>query len=85
MATKQRPASPPLPDRAQAPTGEKPENADAEVPRSAESPPDDAEPSHEQKVREAAYRRFEARGFAHGQHEDDWAEAEKEVRPPEGN
>ena len=41
--------------------------------------------SREDLVRDAAYRRFEARGYAHGEHEDDWREAEKEVGPPEGN
>lgn len=44
-----------------------------------------ATPSRERLVQEAAYRRFEARGGEHGHDEEDWLEAEKEVRPPEGN
>jgi hypothetical protein len=82
MATNKQ-SSARLPDKTQAPTGEKIKNAPKEVPKSED--PVVAEPpkSREQLVREAAYRRFESRGWAHGSHEDDWIEAEKEV-PPEG-
>lgn len=49
---------------------------------------DGAAPSastREQRVREAAYRRYLARGQAHGHHEHDWLEAEREVdAQPEG-
>jgi hypothetical protein len=67
-------------------------NAPSVVPPSTQEMPvqamdDDAPavPSSEDRVREAAYRRFVERGSVHGHHEDDWREAEKEVRPPEGN
>lgn len=44
-------------------------------------------PGREQRVREAAYRRYLARGRAHGHHEHDWLEAEREVdgSPEDGN
>ena len=41
--------------------------------------------TREELVREAAYRRYQARGGQHGGHEQDWLDAEAEVRPPEGN
>ena len=62
----------------QAPTGEKSTGTDREASASPEK-------SREQLVREAAYRRFEARGSEHGRHEQDWLDAEREVKPPEGN
>lgn len=66
------PASP-LPDRASV-SGD---------PAAQTDPPD--EKSRDERVREAAYRRYQARGGQHGGHEQDWLEAEAEVRPPEGN
>jgi Protein of unknown function (DUF2934) len=73
------------PDATQSPTGEKPSDADEQVPKSDSGSADAASTSREQLVREAAYRRFESRGAEHGRDEEDWLEAEKEVRPPEGN
>ena len=35
--------------------------------------------SRDSRVREAAYRRFEARGGAHGEHDRDWFDAEAEI------
>jgi hypothetical protein len=67
----------------QAPTGEKFTDAGQSAPETGGQASDDK--SREQLVREAAYRRFQARGSEHGRHEEDWLEAENEVRPPDGN
>jgi hypothetical protein len=65
-----------IPDVTQSPTGEKPSDLSREAP---ESPTE--RKSWFERVREAAYRKFEERGSVHGNHEDDWSEAEKEVGP----
>jgi len=44
---------------------------------SADSKIDDK--TRDSRVREAAYRRFEARGGAHGEHDRDWFDAEAEI------
>ena len=38
-----------------------------------------AESSRETRIREAAYRRYEARGGSHGEHDNDWAEAAADI------
>jgi hypothetical protein len=81
MATAKKTPNKTAPDAIQTPTGEKPELADREVPK----PEVDGSKSRDDLVRAAAFRRWEARGSQHGGHEDDWREAEKEVRPREGN
>jgi hypothetical protein len=81
MAIAKKTLTKPARDLNQAPTGEKPEMAEKEVPK----PELDASKSKDDLVREAAYRRWQARGSEHGGHDDDWREAEREVRPPEGN
>jgi Protein of unknown function (DUF2934) len=81
MATTKKSPTKSTPSANQAPTGDSPEMSGKEVPK----PEVDGSKSRDDLIREAAYRRWEARGSEHGGHEDDWREAEKEVRPPEGN
>jgi hypothetical protein len=69
----------------QAPTGEKPENETNEMPNSATEHDSKGSKSREERIREAAYRRFESRGSSHGRHEQDWLDAESEEAPSHGN
>ena len=79
-------------DLTQAPTGEKPADADDQMPRASMADGSDAQGGQDsvdrdERIRQAAYRRFLDRGGEHGYHDDDWraAEADEEVRPPDGN
>jgi Protein of unknown function (DUF2934) len=45
----------------------------------ADSAPPSPEPSADE-IRRRAYERYQERGGNHGQHFDDWVEAEKELR-----
>ena len=70
-ATTSDPSAPPKPRRTKAAS------------KAADAPSRDGgaprEPSHDE-IRQRAYERYLARGANHGQHFDDWVEAEKELR-----
>jgi Protein of unknown function (DUF2934) len=83
--TREREDRGPRPDATQSRSGEMPSDADQQVPQSDAGSAESASASREKLVREAAYRRFESRGGVHGRDKEDWLEAEREVRPPEGN
>jgi hypothetical protein len=72
------PAAPaqPKPRRARATAAAEPPATAAD---SASAPAAAAEPSMDD-IRRRAYERYLARGGKHGQHFDDWVEAEKELR-----
>lgn len=41
---------------------------------------DKPEENHEERIRQRAYELYEQRGRTDGQHEDDWQQAEQEIR-----
>ncbi len=60
------------------PTEPKPKRPRAAAPAS-KAPAPASDPSPED-IRRRAYERYQQRGGRHGQHFDDWVEAEKELR-----
>jgi hypothetical protein len=92
MSSSKQSKSTPSKPAPQAPTGEKQQDAESQVPAPQVSDADGAGDSQaragksrEELIREAAYRRFEQRGAAHGEHERDWLDAESEIGKPDGN
>jgi hypothetical protein len=82
MATKPRVNKQSAADVTQSPTGEKPgDSADGSPasPTSSDTQEDSSNSSRDEQIRQAAYRRYQERGAEHGNHEQDWFDAEREI------